>query len=74
MKDNGYDYANREGLNVLVGYHERNFKIGYSLDVNLSQLAVNNTGGAHELSLTYEWANKRNRRLSKRRIIPCAKF
>ena len=74
IKKNGYDYANREGLNILVGYHERNFKIGYSVDVNLSQLAVYSTGGAHELSLTYEWANKRNRRLSKRRIIPCAKF
>ncbi len=74
IKKNGYDYANREGLNILVGYQERNFKIGYSVDVNLSQLGVYSTGGAHELSLTYEWANKRNSRLSKRRIIPCAKF
>ncbi|MFK7756830.1 MAG: type IX secretion system membrane protein PorP/SprF [Flavobacteriales bacterium] len=74
LKDNGYSYANREGLNILVGYHDRNYKIGYSIDVNLSQLGVVNTGGAHEISFTYEWANKRNRRLSKRRIIPCAKF
>jgi len=74
FKDNGYDYANREGLNVVVGYHYRGYKIGYSVDVNISQLAVNNTGGAHEISFIYEWANKRNKRLSKRRIIPCAKF
>lgn len=73
-KDNGYNYANRDGLNFVVGYHERHYKIGYSVDINLSQLAVNNTGGAHEISFIYEWANKRNKRLSKRRIIPCAKF
>ncbi|MEJ6681003.1 MAG: type IX secretion system membrane protein PorP/SprF [Flavobacteriales bacterium] len=74
IKKNGYDYANREGLNILIGYHERNFKIGYSVDLNLSQLGVYSTGGAHELSLTYEWANKINSRLSKRRIVPCATF
>ncbi len=74
VKKNGFDYPNREGLNIIVGVHQRNFKFGYSIDVNISQLDVSNTAGAHELSLTYEWANKRNRRLSKRRIIPCAKF
>lgn len=73
-KDNGYQYANRDGLNIVVGYQDRNYKIGYSVDVNLSQLPVANTGGAHEISIIYEWANKRNKRLSKRRIIPCAKF
>jgi len=74
IKDNQYSYINQDGINILVGYHDRNYKIGYSIDVNLNQLGVVNTGGAHEISFIYEWANKRNRRLSKRRIIPCAKF
>ncbi len=73
-KDNGYNYVNREGINLVIGYHDRHYKFGYSVDVNLSQLGVANTAGAHEISFSYEWANKRNKRLSKRRIIPCAKF
>ena len=73
-KDNGFNYANRDGLNFIIGYEDRNYKIGYSLDVSLNKLGVGSTGGAHEISISYSWANKRNKRLSKRRIIPCAKF
>lgn len=73
-KSNGYEYANRDGINIIFGYEDRNYKFGYSIDANMNKLGLASTGGAHEISISYSWANKRNKRLSRRRIIPCAKF
>jgi type IX secretion system PorP/SprF family membrane protein len=67
-------YPNRESIAVLVGLEipDKNFRIGYSYDVTVSKLGINNTQGAHELSLIYEIAkkNKRNRRV----LVSCPKF
>ncbi len=73
-KSNGLEYANRDGINIIFGYEDRNYRIGYSIDATINQLGLSSTGGAHELSISYTWANKRNKKLSRRRIIPCAKF
>ncbi len=74
FKSNGYGHANHDAINIIVGYHAGRYKIGYSYDITISQLSLGSSGGAHELSIIYEWANRRNKNLSKRRIIPCAKF
>lgn len=66
---------NNDAVVVLVGYSvpDRNFRVGYSYDVTISRLAAN-TGGAHELSIVYEFASARKKRRSRRFIVPCAKF
>ena len=73
-KSNGYSHPNHDAVAVIFGWQDGPYKIGYSYDLTVSQLGVSSSGGAHELSVAYEWANKRNKRLAKRRIIPCAKF
>lgn len=73
-KSNGYGYANHDAIVLIVGWYDGPYKFGYSYDITISQLGVGASGGAHEITLTYEWADKRNKKLAKRRIIPCAKF
>lgn len=66
---------NNDAVVMLVGYSmpDRNFRFGYSYDVTISRLATN-TGGAHEISIVYEVASKRQRRRNRRFLTPCAKF
>lgn len=67
-------YANNDAIAVLIGFIVNDLRIGYSYDVTISRLA-GNTGGAHELTLGYELAQRHKKRsASKRRIVPCAKF
>ncbi len=74
VKSNQYQHPNRDSFSALIGFQTGNYKVGYSYDITTSQLAVGNTGGSHEISFTYLWANNRNMRKVKRRIIPCATF
>lgn len=73
LKNNGVN-PNNDAIAAIVGYYAGPYKIGYSYDFTISSLGILNTAGTHEISLVYEWANKRNTNLSKKRIIPCAKF
>ncbi len=73
VKKNGYDYVNQDAMAILVGYELNNMKIGYSYDLTISQLTPN-SAGAHEISLSMEFASRRNKKGNKRRVIPCAKF
>jgi type IX secretion system PorP/SprF family membrane protein len=64
----------RDAIALLVGWNQNGMSIAYSYDITISLLGLN-TGGSHEITISYEWANKNNRRHSrKRRVIPCAKF
>jgi type IX secretion system PorP/SprF family membrane protein len=64
----------RDAVAILFGYNLNGMNIGYSYDITISQIGLN-TGGSHEITIVYEWANRNNKRHSrKRRIIPCAKF
>ena len=74
IKSNQYQHPNRDSFSALIGFQTGNYKVGYSYDITTSQLALGNTGGSHEISVTYLWANNRNMRKVKRRIIPCATF
>jgi type IX secretion system PorP/SprF family membrane protein len=67
-------YPSRETLALLLGIEEptKNFRIGYSYDVTISRLGINNTQGAHELSIVYEIAKKKKK--NKRVLVSCPKF
>ncbi|MBL7965068.1 MAG: type IX secretion system membrane protein PorP/SprF [Flavobacteriales bacterium] len=67
-------YMNNDALVALIGFFVKDWRFGYSYDLTISRLATA-TGGAHEISTVYEFADKRKRRATaKRRSIPCAKF
>ena len=71
--DSGYN--NNDAIIALVGFKipDRNFSIGYSYDITISRL-VSHSGGAHEISIIYETASKKNKRRNARFLVPCAKF
>lgn len=65
-------YPNDDAVVFLVGFvANEQWQIVYSYDVTISWLTPS-SGGAHEISLTYEWPRKSKRR--KARIVPCPKF
>lgn len=66
-------YINQDAVVLLVGLYTRDFRIGYSYDITISQLR-GNTAGSHEISLIYEWAPKRKKMSYRRFLVPCAKF
>lgn len=70
------DLPNNEAFIGLVGVSlENGLDIGYSYDVTISKLGLRNSGGAHEISLTYTflWGDVKSRNL-RDRIIPCFKY
>ncbi len=67
-------FSNRDALVVLAGVIVHDLRIGYSYDLTLSRLA-GQSGGAHEITLGYEVASRSKKRsMSRRRVVPCAKF
>lgn len=65
-------YENSDAVILMVGFEtEFQMRIAYSYDVTISKLTVK-SGGAHELSLIYEWPQKAKNR--KHRVVPCPKF
>ncbi len=74
MKRYAQGYSNRDALAVLVGVIINDVRIGYSYDLTISRL-VGQSGGAHEITLGYEMASRSKKRsMSRRRVVPCAKF
>jgi type IX secretion system PorP/SprF family membrane protein len=58
----------------LIGIKTSQLHIGYSYDFTISNL-IGSTGGAHEISLVYEFNNLSMGQLKKRfRAIPCPEF
>ncbi len=58
----------------LIGIKTEQLHIGYSYDFTISNL-ISSTGGAHEISLVYEFNNLSVGQLKKRiRAIPCPEF
>jgi type IX secretion system PorP/SprF family membrane protein len=67
-------YSNRDALAFLAGVIVNDLRIGYSYDLTISRLA-GQSGGAHEITLGYELASRgKKRSMSRRRVVPCAKF
>jgi type IX secretion system PorP/SprF family membrane protein len=58
----------------LIGIKTGQLHLGYSYDFTISNL-INSTGGAHEISLVYEFNNLSKGQLNKRiKAIPCPEF
>ena len=67
-------YSNSESIALLIGFdlQQYNLRVGYSYDITISNLAISNTKGAHEISIIYEKFSKRKK--SKRVLVSCPKF
>ncbi len=66
---------NHDAVAFLAGYRMDKFSIGYSYDVTISTLG--NSGGSHELSLSYIFEKPESRRSGVRKRdkkLPCPKF
>lgn len=65
-------YPNDDAIVLMAGVETRSqLRLVYSYDVTISMLTLR-SGGAHELSVQYEWPQKaKNRRF---RAVPCPKF
>ncbi len=63
------DNPNVGALAISVGYRHKALQIGYSYDFTLTRL-VTQTGGAHEISASYRFSQRKNRRL-KHKMVPC---
>ncbi|HNA33330.1 MAG TPA: type IX secretion system membrane protein PorP/SprF, partial [Flavobacteriales bacterium] len=65
-------YPNDESVIAMLGYQTpQQIRFTYSYDITVSMLTMK-SGGAHELSVMYEWPKRtRNRRW---RAVPCPKF
>lgn len=71
-------FNNNESIVFLVGFTKKGkddvLNIGYSFDYTISQLGIN-SGGAHELSISYSWSNRDPRKPPKHVMqIPCPDF
>jgi type IX secretion system PorP/SprF family membrane protein len=65
-------YPNNDAVILMVGFQTtRQLRFIYSYDITINWLGVK-TGGAHEISLTYEWPARHKGR--KFHAIPCPKF
>ena len=53
-----HTFSNSDALIMVAGYEMKFFKIVYSYDLTVSKLGVN-TGGAHEISLIFNFENKK---------------
>jgi len=71
----GIPLINREkrgdAIAFLLGYKIENFSVGYSYDFTISKL-ITSTGGAHEISLIYQFNTTRKKQ--KRHMVPCPEF
>jgi type IX secretion system PorP/SprF family membrane protein len=62
---------NRDACTILAGVKTRGLNIGYSYDFTISRL-VTNTGGSHEISVSYSFKTKPIKH--KPKSLPCVEF
>jgi type IX secretion system PorP/SprF family membrane protein len=62
---------NRDACTILVGIKAKDFSIGYSYDFTISKL-TNNSGGAHEISVSYVFKTAKIKH--KIKMVPCPEF
>ncbi len=64
---------NQDAITLLFGLDIEEARIGYSYDITISRLA-GSSAGSHEISISWEIANRQQKISYKRHQIPCAKF
>lgn len=67
--------VNQDALILSLGMYLQSFTVGYSYDFSISELSTS-SGGAHEISIVYEFVAKPlHKGVKKRnRLIPCPTF
>lgn len=68
-------FVNHESMALLIGcaIPKYNLRVGYSYDLTISSLKINNTKGAHEISLVYEFGKEKTtpvRRIISHTTVP----
>lgn len=66
-------YSNHDALAILLGINWERFILGYSYDMTISRLTTS-SGGAHELSISYQFCETKSKRKKSVIIVPCPKF
>lgn len=66
-----HNFENPDAVIVLLGFMTEKFKVGYSYDYTISKL-TNATGGAHEISFTYQFDCRE--KTFKQKAIKCPRF
>jgi type IX secretion system PorP/SprF family membrane protein len=77
LKSYNPGYINHDAIAPLCGFSKKRFYIGYSYDITISKLSENTSGGAHEISLSYQFCDYRKQKGKKRKLrllLPCPKF
>lgn len=71
-----HTFSNPDAAIALIGYKYEAFRIGYSYDVTLSSLALTNTGGTHEISLSinFDDSSSAKRRKKSSQYLDCFKM
>jgi Type IX secretion system membrane protein PorP/SprF len=62
---------NRDAFTILTGLKMKNLSVGYSYDFTMSKL-ITQTGGSHEISLSYSFRMKPIKH--KPKMMPCPEF
>jgi|APDOM4702015159_1054818.scaffolds.fasta_scaffold21576_2 type IX secretion system PorP/SprF family membrane protein len=52
-----HNFGNPDAMIFLLGFQDKNYKIGYSYDYTVSKL-TNKSGGAHEISIAWQFRRK----------------
>jgi len=66
-----YNFENADAIVPMIGFHWKNLRIAYSYDYSLSKLK-DVSGGAHEVSMSWQFATVEKRRVIK--AIKCPRF
>ncbi len=64
---------NYDAIVFLIGFHQDGLTIGYTYDITISKLG-GRSGGAHEISVGYEFAYPEKKRKKYTKFLPCPQF
>ncbi|MDP3556440.1 MAG: PorP/SprF family type IX secretion system membrane protein [Bacteroidota bacterium] len=67
-------YRNNDALVFLVGVSADKLNVGYSYDYTVSKLININSGGTHEISMSYQFCSQKKKKKKKAILISCPKF
>jgi type IX secretion system PorP/SprF family membrane protein len=65
---------NNESMVFLTGWKIQRLLVSYSYDFTVSKLARANTGGSHELNITYVWEYPKKKKTKPMKRLPCPDF
>jgi len=66
-------YKNNDALVFIIGLSGDKVQIGYSFDYTVSKLTFSDSGGSHELSMTYLLCGKKKKK-KRLIVVSCPKF